>query len=164
MSWDEQEFLDAIKTYLLANVDSGTLVWITPDPEGPSERFYNMSPPFIAFKDGTTINQSFDEHHIRTTINLNCVVQILHETSGPVVGRLPIATYWGVVYLTKKIQTILTLANVQDGITLTNSRIDGCHWVGLNPSVNHMESSRPVGGRNWQSKIITFEFEISTCI
>ena len=156
MSFDEAEFLEGLRDYIDGACSSPVNCYIVKEilPH-PDNSMYQLKPPFYAFKDGAAINVNMDECLIDYTLEVHAYVDVRDELSGPIIGRAPVATWPGVCDLITTLEGIITYENMV-GISLTHVAVLSANWARIGPSVNHML----LAGRNWQSKMLTYQFQL----
>lgn len=154
-TFDESQFLIALKTYLLATVDSGVLVHIVRDLDPLT--WNNILPPCVVFKDG---EQTVEDRTLCTlTYSIPIVVasQVPDEFGGVVVGRAPLATMKGVVYYSKMVSGLMQYGTMVDVISMSNTQLRGSTVVSIAPS-EHVDAGEGLG--LWQTKQLTVELNL----
>ena len=132
MSWDESEALLAIQDALEIGVDSGFRVHIVRSLDPLT--WGNIETPCFCFKDGEQTVGENDRCHIDYEFSGVVASSVKDECGGAVVGRVPIATFPGVVYYSKMIANLLDYENIISIISLTNSNLQASKVISVSPS------------------------------
>ena len=148
-AFDESEALLAIQTALEVGVDIGFRVHIVRSLDPTT--WNNIEPPCFCFKDGEQNVSENDRCHVDYSFTGIIASKTKDEFGGSVVGRVPTATFPGVVYYSAMIANLLDYINIQSIISLTNSNLQGSKVISLSPS----ESVLIDESGEWQTKEIS---------
>lgn len=145
VSFDEQELLDALYTYLyyrcFTERAAGGLYKVNPhlvrslDLMDVHPAIFGDCDRVVLFKDGDSEHTKPHGCEINYTLVCRAMVKVFGELGEPITGRVPKTSYPGVVEVTQVLQQCFHPDNIifdaSNAISLTNVQMDTCTWRGM---------------------------------